>query len=149
MKPWTAYGMRLRNLPEDGQMKKTLMSLAAISVLAVALGCSGSPPPEAAPGEASMPAAGAGIALEIRNDFASTVDCAIEAPGRPRKLLGTVLSNSSETYIVDTSQIAIGFRVMCSRQAGQTVRSDPINTISRAKIRYTLSTGLVNVTSLP
>ena len=130
-------------------MKKTLFSLIMLPVIAIALGCSSTPPPEPAPGEAAMPAAGAGIALEIRNDFASTVDCAIEAPGRPRKLLGTVLSNSTETYIVDTSQIAIGFRVMCSRQAGQTLRSDPITTISKAKITYTLSTGLVRVESLP
>jgi len=130
-------------------MKKALVSLVALPVIAVALGCSSTPQAEPAPGEARMPEAGTGIALEVRNDLPSTVDCAIEAPGRPRKLLGTVLSNSTETYIVDTAQIAVGFRVFCSRQAGQNLRSDPITTISKAKITYTLSTGLVLVQSLP
>ena len=132
-------------------MKNKLLTITVLSaaVLALSVGCSGTPPPEPAPGEARMPAAGAGIALEINNDLPTTVDCAIEAPDRPRRILGTMLSNSRQTFIIDTSRIAVGFRVLCHRQTGQSVRSDPIRTISKAKITYTLSTGLVLIQSLP
>ena len=132
-------------------MKNKLLTLTALPaiVFAVSVGCSSTPQQEPTPGEARMPTAGAGIALEINNDLPTTVDCTIEAPGRPNPILGTVFSNSRQTFIIDTSKIVAGFRVLCVRQAGQSVRSDPIQTISKAKITYTLSTGLVRVESLP
>lgn len=128
------------------KITRRLPALAA-SILLGFVACSSSQE-QAEPGTAPMPAQGTGIALEIHNDLPTTVDCAIEAPGRPRRILGTVRSNSRETYIVNTSQIAAGFRVLCHRQTGQNLRSDPIDALSRAKITYTLSTGLVRIDRL-
>ena len=90
-----------------------------------------------------------GIVLVIRNDIQSTVDCNLEVAGRPNRPLGTLRTNSTETFDVPTSQIATGFRVLCRRQSAVAARSRQINVRTRARITFTLSTEMVQTQTFP
>ena len=121
--------------------RRAYLALLPIVLLGLSLGCSSAQ--ETADPSVEMPETG--IVLVIRNDVNFTFDCTIEAPGRPRPILGTVPGNSTRTYPIDSSRIVAGFRVLCHRQSGQNLRSDPIRVINNARITFTLSTGLVRI----
>jgi hypothetical protein len=123
-------------------MTKRLLALLPAVLIGLSVGCSSGGGTQADP-SVQMPETG--IILVIRNDVNTTFDCTIEAPGRPRPILGTVPANSTRTYPIDSSRIVAGFRVLCHRQSGQNLRSDPIRVINNATITYTLSTGLVRI----
>ena len=121
--------------------RRVYLALLPVALLGLSLGCSSAQ--DTADPSVQMPETG--IILVIRNDLNTTFDCTIEAPGRPRPILGTVPANSSRTYPIDSSRIVAGFRVLCHRQSGQNLRSNGIRVINNAQITFTLSTGLVRI----
>ena len=96
-------------------------------------------------------AVGSRIAVEAHNTIAppATVFVKLRAPGRPEKRLGNVGPNETETFIVETSDIIVGYVLVAERGQGRELVSDPIDTISRAVINWNMGVNLVTVDRLP
>ena len=90
------------------------------------------------------------IAIEVRNDLLPRVSVILKlrAPGRPLKTLGTVLSDATETFVVDTSDIAAGYVLIAERPGRTPMISERITAISRAKITWNLGIDLLRVERL-
>lgn len=91
------------------------------------------------------------IAIELRNNLipATSVIVKIRSPGRPVMTLGTQLSDTRETYVVETSDVAAGFVIIAERPGrGRPLVTRRISVISRAVIRWDLSADLLRIERL-
>ena len=91
------------------------------------------------------------VAIEAHNTLPqqSTVLVKYRAAGSRERILGNVAPNQTETFVIDTSDLIVGFVLIAERSSRQQLVSDPIDTISRAVIKWDMGINLVTVDLLP
>ena len=94
---------------------------------------------------------GGRVAIEAHNTLTpqSTVLLKYRAAGSRERILGNVAPNQTETFVIDTSDLIVGFVLIAERSSRQQLVSDPIDTISRAVIKWDMGINLVTVDLLP
>ena len=123
-------------------------ALAGLLILAgCASGSGGSARTDQTLGEATA----GRVAIEAHNTLTpqTTVLLKYRAAGNRERILGNVGPNQTETFVIDTSSLIVGFVLIAERSTRQQLVSDPIDTISRAVIKWNMGTNLVTVDRLP
>ncbi|MDH3731910.1 MAG: hypothetical protein OEU54_00190 [Gemmatimonadota bacterium] len=132
-------------------MRKTLNVLAVMAAVTVsACGSSGEP----RPADAGTPLAEVGdtrVAVEIRNNLipAATVNAFYMSGGGRARRLGTVRSNSTETFVIETRLIAGGFVLSAEVPQREVITSQRITDVARVVIRWNLGTNILNIERMP
>jgi hypothetical protein len=129
---------------------RTTQLLVLLAVLAFA-GC-------ASGGGGQMPAGEAlsvgpdQVAVEIRNNLLNprvALTIRIRAPGRTVTTLGTVQSDRTQTFVVDSSNLAAGWVIIASRQGQELRVSRRLTTTGGSIVRWDLNADRLTTEDLP
>ena len=131
-------------------MRSTRRQFLVIAGLVVLGGCAsggGGSDPDTPIGEAAE----GRVAVEIRNNWipATTITAYHRSPGRQRRILGQVLSNATETFVIETRNLVAGFVLIAEKREGEQLVSNPIRTVTRAKLTWNMGSNTVTEVRLP
>ncbi len=131
-------------------MRKATYILAIASAILVTA-CGGATPEPQNPSMTLGDAAASSVVIEIRNNWipATTVTAFVEPLGSRRRLLGTVQSNATETFVVAARDVSAGFRLIAQRRAGEELESVRINETAGWKHSWNLATNIVRREQMP
>lgn len=125
-------------------MKKSICSLALAGAM-LGAGCGGGAQSASSTERALAEAAENTLVVEIRNNWipATTVTAFVKPFAGRRRLLGTVLSNETQTFTVPGRDVAGGYTLIAERRAGVEIESRRINEGGGYKTFWNLATNIV------
>ena len=131
--------------------RKTIQTLVLAGLLAVTGCASGSGGAEPSGDLTIAERLDSRVAIQVRNDLIprTAVILKVRAPGRPVKALGTILSDQTQTFVLETRHIAAGYVLIAERPGRRPdMVTRRISVISRAKITWDLGVDIVRIERL-
>lgn len=87
------------------------------------------------------------VTIEVQNNLtpSTSVTVLVDDPTENQRLLGSVNTDRTETFSLDTSTLTAGYRLIAQAADGTTIRSNPVDALGSATVTWDLEQNLLRV----